>query len=261
MTKMNNPPLIEAICELHWGETHPGQFNFSQEEQSLFPMKFASFANTKGFKIQELVPNGAPPNVPLPSLVSYRYRKSHNTWPCYQTGLGVFTVNQLADGYDWNTFKADISNGIDIFTSSIEDKLSSVIDTGKIQLKYQDAFYLDGEENVEEFLQSTFNIKASLPASFLEKDEIKSNYSAINFTTSIDVTDPKCTIHIIIASVIFGSRPGLLLETIITSNISDLDVDASTIQEKINVWIESAHQLQKHSFSTLIKDQGKHHAS
>tara|TARA_B110000196_G_C21115606_1_gene650330 strand:- start:800 stop:1576 length:777 start_codon:yes stop_codon:yes gene_type:complete len=257
MSTLKSPPLIEAIFEVHWGETHPGQFNFSQEEQSLFPIKFSSFASANGFSFQELVNNGAFHGAVLPRLVSHRYRKQADKWPCYQTGLGVFTVNQIADGYDWTDFHVDIKKGTSIFFQALGAQLKDVANTGYAQLKYQDAFFQKDEESLESFLKSTFNVNISLPSSFFDKDEIKKSYSSINFTSSIESLSPKGRVDIVIANAIISGKPGILMETVVTSKISDISQKIEYLADDIMNWSDSAHKLQKHAFSTLIKKSGE----
>ena len=123
MSKIQNAPLLETILEIRWGEISPNQFEFTKEEETLLPGLLASNAAQNGYPVQELIQSHPQP---LPHHVTLRLRKEDNTWPCLQSGLGVFTINQLDDGYDWDIFKKDINKGLEIFKSSSESLIKTL---------------------------------------------------------------------------------------------------------------------------------------
>tara|TARA_R110001583_G_scaffold150393_1_gene302456 strand:+ start:1168 stop:1941 length:774 start_codon:yes stop_codon:yes gene_type:complete len=251
MTALNTPPLIEAIFELRWGELSPGEFTFSQDEQSLFPGKVSTAAGSKGFSRCEMVNTNQGP-VPIPSLVSHRFRQAENSWPCFQVGLGIFTVNQVTEGYDWDSFKNEIQKGIEIYNQAAPEKLNSAADTLNLVLRYQDAFFPEEGTSVEKFIESHFKINANLPDSFLGHESINRGDSSINFQVNTATNTPKGQISIRIVNAIIAGKPGLLMETIVSSKAVDA-VDGELNSNALLQWTEKAHDLQKHSFKTLIK--------
>jgi len=249
MNTLENPPLIEAIFELRWGEVAQGEFSFSQDEQSLFAGKVSSAASTKGFSVTEYT---QPPNTPpLPMLVTHRFRKAVDAWPCYQIGLGIFTINQVADGYDWETFKQSIRDGLHVLNNADTKHLNAVQDSLHVILRYQDAFYPEPEISVEKYIEEHFNINAGLPSSFKNHQDINGNASSIHFQVNTSTNTPKGQIGIKISNAILNGVPGLLMETVVSSQVSELMTDEISIDNLIS-WAEDAHKLQKHSFDTLI---------
>ncbi len=249
MTILSDPPLIEAIFQLCWGEVVPGHYSYTQEEQSLFAGKISASAFRKGYPITEGVQQGSP--VLMPMVVTHRFRKGHNEWPCYQVGLGVFTVNQIKNGYDWVSFKDAINIGLEMLEEAESDKLNSISDTLSIVLTYQDAFFPESIVSIEKYLKDNFRVNASLPDEFLNNSDIARDQATVNINFNVETSNPKGNVSIRIANAIINDRPGLLMETIIQSKAREL-VNDKLSKESILDWVERAHVIQKHSFKTLI---------
>ncbi len=115
METLAKPPLIEAIFEFCWGQQMPApggtELEFKDEDTSFFTGQFRSVAAKAGYSICEAVPSPFP-SAQVPHVPTYRFRKEENKWPCYQLGLGIFTANQVNDGYSWKTFREAISEGL-----------------------------------------------------------------------------------------------------------------------------------------------------
>jgi uncharacterized protein (TIGR04255 family) len=249
MTTLTDPPLIEAIFQLRWGEVSPGQFSYSQDEQTLFAGKISAAAATNGFSAIQSVQQNVPLKLPL--MVTHRFRKQDNTWPCYQVGLGIFTVNQTKEGYDWPSFMEAIKTGIHIFEQAEQGKLHAVKNSLSMQLLYQDAFFPESSISIEQYLKDHFKINAGLPDVFLNSADIDRTKSAINIRINVDTTNPKGVVTITVANAIINDQPGLLMETIVTSSIKN-DLDGKVDTDIILNWAQQAHEIQKHSFKTLI---------
>ncbi|NOS88709.1 MAG: TIGR04255 family protein [Methylococcaceae bacterium] len=249
MTTLQNAPLIEAIFELQWGEFAPGQFSYTQEEQSLFAGKISAAAASKGYAVtQNIQQNQGLMMMPL--LVSHRFRKQQHDFPCFQVGLGVFTVNQVKEGYEWNSFKAAIEMGLEIYKQADADKLNNVKDTLSLSLRYQDAFFPE-KMSTAEYLDQHFHVSSKLPDSFFSYTGANRDKTDVNITMNIETLTPKGTIVIRIANAIIYDKPGLLMETIVQSKANDcLNGDVSN---EIMAWLEQAHDIQKNSFETLVK--------
>ncbi|MGJ0430614.1 TIGR04255 family protein [Methylobacter sp.] len=247
MPILENPPLIEAIFELRWGEIAPGQFFYSNDDQSLFAGMVSVAAATKGYKFVEQIQQN--PNLPM--FVSHRFRKKERVWPCFQIGLGIFTVNQVKDEYSWSSFKQSIKSGIEIFEQADSSKIDKVKDNLSMVLRYQDAFFPEKDESIKEYLGKHFNVKVGLPIGFSENSNLNSNYSSINLKIDINSINPKGIVTIMIAHAIINDEPGLLMETIVQSKARDV-FESDSHLDSILKWVEMAHDIQKHSFRTLI---------
>ncbi|MCK5537296.1 MAG: TIGR04255 family protein [Bacteroidales bacterium] len=251
MSKIQNAPLLETILEIRWGEVSPNQFKFTKEEETLLPGLLASTAAQKGYPVQELIQDHPHP---LPHHVTLRLRKEEDTWPCLQSGLGVFTINQLGDGYDWDIFKKDINEGLEIFKSSSE-KLIKTLEKSVITLRYQDAFYPEKQEHIDDYLKKHFNISPSLPQKFFDAQQgVEGNIQNINMRFEIPLSDNLGMVTIVITNAVINNNPGLLIETVVTNNLFTASESSSFNIPIIMEWLEKAHDIQRHSFNTIIKE-------
>lgn len=251
MTTEEKVPLLEAIFELRWGQTTPGNFEYEQEEISFFPGQISTICHAKEYKNAEIINQQLPlSNVP-PMVVTHRFRKSPNTWPCFQLGVGVFTVNQIQEGYTWENFKNAIEIGLDIFVNADPLKLPKISKSLSLILKYQNAFFPSEEIKTQDFLHNTLNINNNLPKSFFEYKDLNQEIEEMNFVFKTSSNDPKASITIMIANAIINDKKGFLFETTISSQAEDITKDISTAA--ITQWAEESHQLALHAFHTLLK--------
>ncbi len=248
MTTISNPPLIETIFQLNWGEVSPGKFSYTQEEQTLFAGKISAAAAVHGYKVVEIVVQQP---IPMPFVVTHRFRKNDDQWPCFQVGLGVFTVNQTKEGYSWKSFKKSIEAGFDIFNEADSEKLAQISNSLSVSLLYNDAFFPENDVSTERYLKDHFNINADLPDNFLNNSNIDRNKSDVDINIKIETKTPKGSVSIKIANAIINDQPGLLMQTIVHSKIADIITICN--KESALEWIEQAHDIQKHSFDTLIQ--------
>ena len=246
MSNAKKFPLIEAIFELHWGEI-AGRFNYTENEQYFFPGRLSVAASNKKYKLIERIPN----QPSFPKFVTHRFREKENSWPCFQLGLGIFTINQVNDGYNWATFKDTIKEGLEIFQEAEPLKLEAEKSSLSINLRYQDAFFPDSENSIEDYLNDHFNIKTQLPPNFSDDLRLSKKFSSINLRIDIDSLIPKGIVSIIISNALINNKPGLLMETMISVGADEV-YNEKTSFDAIMDWVENAHDIQKHAFNTLI---------
>jgi uncharacterized protein (TIGR04255 family) len=254
MSILANAPLIEVIFELRWGKITRDKsntvvgFQFSQEESQFFFGQFKSVAEAEDFKhIERINPNITNP---LPHIITHRFRKAPNTWPCIQIGLGVFTVNQLVEGYDWHTFKKDCLFSIELLDKGHPLKLEGLSEEKiGIQLRYQDAFLFSENERAIDFLKNKLNIGFGEPKDFVEYENFTPLIKGIQFAFNVDVKKPKGVLNISIQEGLINDSPGILMDTILRSPDSDTPEFSTEIIDK---WLEDAHIIQKYAFESLI---------
>lgn len=250
MTVLAKAPLIEAWVELRWGSTltdgRHTNIIVNCEDADFFPGQFRQAAERGGFTHIERV---NPEIVGIaPHIVTYRFRKAPAVWPCYQIGAGIFTVNQLNDGYGWETFKPDVIDGLKILDQGHPLGLSKLSRFG-IELRYQDGFpFSDGQIAIG-FLESNMEIKFGLPAEFMQFTALSSHFSGIKMGFNLDTTTPKGQLIIELLEGTINGQPGFVMNTRVRS-IKE-DCPEWTI-ESISNWLESAHDIQRHAFKTLI---------
>lgn len=252
MLKPDFPPLIEAIFELRWGEKSPGNFQFSEQERTLLPGQVSAAANKYGYRHVEVIaafPGAQPGSVFVPGMVTHRFRRFPNAWPCLQVGLGVFTVNQVNEGYEWGSFQSAIDNGLKIFVDSHSDGLDSLSGSVSVHLRYQNGFYPKADQNVFDFMEESFHIKTSLPDQFLNHNHLNENEVGVNLNYSVKTQRASEEISVVIANAVINNRVGLLMDTAIHYRLEELS------SSRILEWVNDAHLLQEHSFEALVNQR------
>lgn len=246
MTRLAQAPLIEAIVELRWGlvkkDSEGIQLNFPEEEANFFPGQFRSIAASHGYTVTEKVNQP-----PFPHLINHRFRKAPNSWPCLQMGTGIFTVNQINEGYDWDTFKPTVLEGISILDKSHPKNLKGLSPL-YIELRYRDGFLLEDNESSSQFLKTKLNFGFEPPDDFLRSPYLANNPvlgHAISF--QVETIIPKGFVIFSLNEALINGRKGFVMDTVMRSEPTKLSLTF------IKKWLEEAHTTQKHAFNTLIK--------
>jgi uncharacterized protein (TIGR04255 family) len=256
MGKIQNSPLIEAIFELRWGEIQKGRFQYKKDETDFFPGIFSQSVKEIGFEFSEQV-NYEQGKLSLPYEVKHRFRKSENTWPCFQIGLGVFTANQLGnlsldapeeDEYDWDDFKPVIESGLNALDQSYPSGIKSLIHPQAV-LRYQDAFILDSNESLESFVSNKIKAEIHISNVFTDQPNISDNSKNIRLEFVYETSRPEGIITITVSSAQINGKRGVVIETTVASDIAD---ESRSLGDLID-WCEEAHDLQRHTFETLIQ--------
>lgn len=252
MSTLSHAPLIEAIFELRWGEVltdkDPGKigFRFTLDDDEIFPGQFAAAAKTQGFTNVERLGSGAPR---MPHMVTYRYRKAPNVWPCYQTGLGIFTANQINDGYGWNSFSASIKTGLELLDKGHPAGIATLPLIGA-DLRYQDGFLFSKNEGPIDFLKDKLNISVDVPNKLFSKDAVAGLPDGFSTEFQVRLEDPKGILIIRLNQAIINGDPGFVMETTVRS--AQEDKPTCSLQSLLD-WANKAHDIQQHAFQTLIK--------
>lgn len=246
------------MFEIRWGELTPGRFEYSSKETDLLPGMLTSEANKYGYGDLELLASakGVPTNVQLPMVARYRFRRASKTWPCIQLGSGIYTVNQVADGYTWKKFKNDISEALEILINTSPEFMQDQRNDMKLILRYQDVFFPGQNEAPTEYIKEHFNINLDVPIAFTDSKLLASPTFAkdLHFKFINQTEKPMGKIAITLGTAIVNGKPGLLLDTSVESSAAEC-LSNNSSSETILQWTELAHDLQKHSFKTLVKKE------
>src|SRR5258708_6047398 len=258
MDTLSKAPLIEVIFELRWGPLPPAQGNeglvpveYPLEDTELFFGQFHGVMTRNGFASLERV-NLLPGMsfAMLPQVVTHRYRKQPNTWPCYQVGLGIFTVNQLNEGYDWKKFKQAVLDGLGFLNEGHPKGLSGLPLMG-FELRYQDGFTFQEKETAIDFLREKLEVKIDVPAKLTKADRVASVAEPRTLSLYMELKKPKAALVCNLGLGKIGGKRGYVMSTAVRSadehKPERADVDA------VAEWLEDAHYMQKLTFESLMK--------
>lgn len=252
MSKLKNAPLVEVVFEIKWGKTIQDgrelRIEFSQEEL-LMPGKFQIHAEEARYEYLEVVQNLSP----IPHLVKYRYREKPNSYPLYQLGGGVFTLNQADIGgfeYDWDIFKEDAKKGIELFEKSYPYPIKDLplID---IQLLYRDAVTAENDQSIFDFISENMNVgNFTLPSVLNGNDYTDSSSGSITF--QIQSKNPSAQVICKINQGVSQGKRAFIIDSIV---ISKANVFAEITSKSLLDWCLSAHGHQSTVFNAIFTDK------
>lgn len=249
MTTLSNAPLVDAVFEVRWGQLKKnGQeisLKFSREEEDFLAGQFRDALRSQGFGFVEPI-QGVEFN--FPHEPRNRFRRAKDQWPCYQLGLGILAVNQVNDGYDWDTFQDDIIFGISVLDDVFPGNLGKLEILGT-ELRYRDGFLFSEGETPSSFLSSKFNFNFSLPENILQKLDCSGEQQKYRMTCSSKIERPKGNLIITLMDAVINGKKGMLLDTIFRS-IDDDKIESN--RDSFKNWINEAHDIHRVVFKDMI---------
>lgn len=247
MTTLSQAPLIEVIFEIRWGEEEGSPqgglaLKFPDEDQDLFKGRFQAAIEGLGFtSVERPYPAG------IPHVPSLRFRRAPNTWPCYQVGLGIFTTNQINDGYDWSTFKENVLQGIHLFDKTRDVGLADIPNV-MIELRYQDGFMFGEYESATAFLSDKLEITFDAPSEFIKSELLEENIEGQKLQFMLKSKIPNGVTSVTLEQGLINGQPGFVMNTAVRSSNEQFTPSSELMPQ----WLEEAHEVHRHAFRTLI---------
>ena len=237
MSKLPKAPLIEVIFELTW------PINNEKEQE-----KFQFLLGDIYSKLKSEYPNRLrlvqPPNVeiPLEILVNkpvYRFRKNE-TYPLYQIGPGLLSVNTVDFYYFWDQFEVEVIRITKILKESYDFEDNTLLN---MALKYIDFFEFDFKNDAFTFLSNYLHLDI--------KHNIRSDKkrNPIFFTFATGYDDEVGLFNVIINRGGYNSKEGFIIETNVSTKIMSSDFD--TLQE----WLGHAHTFLSKKFKEMTEGE------
>jgi uncharacterized protein (TIGR04255 family) len=265
MTIHPNPPLVEAAFELRWGKTKKTAggttFELSPEDMMFFLGQFNAKAVERGFSSVTPITNPLipiqMPGLSIPHNVSHRYKRPGNEHQIIQAGLGVITINHLAEGYDWAPFKELIQTGLKLLDEGHPQKLAG-LEPVFIELRYQDAFYYDGHKNGLDVYNEELSFSPiELPVGVMTSDLVKGDTLDIaSFVFVLNLAEIDAKLHLSFFDANIGGRKGAILQLSARSMPSEGE-SAPRSADEILDWCEKAHKAHILAFNELVVPKRK----
>lgn len=251
MTTLSKAPLLEVVTQIRWGVAERNQdgelvqFVFSDAESSNLPEELERAFNNAGFVHVEVF---APEQENVQFVPVRRYRRDPDGWPIYQSGLGVLSVNQRNDEYDWQAYKEDVLRGIEILSDALRGFHDDIPFIG-VELGYVDGFPVEEDQPFLQFLQEKFRVTLSPPEEFLSAPFVDPRPTSASLSIDLRITEPRGLLICSLDPAEFMGRSGYVMETLVRS----LGDAVEYSREGLGLWLEAAHRVQQHTFSTLIE--------
>jgi uncharacterized protein (TIGR04255 family) len=241
VTTLSQAPLLETVFQTRWAAPEPED---GHPHTALHTLLLGA-AQREGFPVLEQI-NEAYTNVP--HVPTWRLRPTEGDWPVLQIGVGVLTVNQGREGYDWKRFKAATLSAFEMLlrTRLLEADAAPFVG---LELTYFDGFPFEGGETIEQFLRKKMWLRFGTPTEFLKREGLKPAIKSARLAFELDSTEPEGVLTIEVRDSSFSSGGGLLMQTVVRS----LGERMSYTADGVSNWLEAAHELQRHAFKTLIQ--------
>lgn len=253
MALLPRAPLVEVIFELRWGNRTqaPGgnekiiSFNFSSEEINFLPGQFKEKIASHGFGNLE---EANPGIISVPHVVKHRFRKGPGAWPCYQIGLGIFTANQVNEGYSWKKFLETIVIGVETLDASLPKKLKRV-PALSAELRYQDALRFSRKEGSLRFLKDRLNLGSVQVDTVLDNPMLSKSVEGVLLAFQVKCRRPSGMLVLNLAEGAVKGEDAFILNIALRS--SDKDVPKFTVSA-LRKWANDAHLIQKDMFKKIL---------
>lgn len=86
----------------------------------------------------------------------YRFRKEENSYPLYQLGPGLLSINTVDSVYIWEHFEEEIQRILSVFKDSYDFDNNTRLN---VALKYIDFYPFDFNENLRLFLSDNLHLE------------------------------------------------------------------------------------------------------
>ncbi len=236
-------PLVEAIFEFRWRIP-------SVEGDPHFPLFVGRLYDRvqPSYSFHEPLPTSL---IPLPAagyIVQHRFRVQKDRWPLVQVGPGIVTVNDT-EGYIWQDFgqraKALIKTVYEAYPEPLQ------LHGDSLSLRYLDAFGLDNNQDMFEYLSDKLKSKVSFPSQLFKDTGVSSSPKTLNIMASFITAKPKGNILVRFGSGIQKEKPSLIMELAFRSDSQDLP----NMPEGFEAWVEAAHKLTDDWFFEFIEGE------
>lgn len=236
MSKLPNAPLVEVIFELTWPIDN-------EKEQEKFQFLLGDIYS----KLKDEYPNRQRlvqlPNVVVPVEILankpvYRFTKN-GSYPLYQIGPGLLSVNTVDSHYFWEEFKNEIVKIINVLGNSYDFEENALLNVG---LKYIDFFEFNFNNDAFEFLHKSLHLDI--------KHNIRpvknSNPVFFTFATGYKI-DEIGMFNVIINRGEYNKKDGFVIETTVITKMNFHSF--ATLPD----WLEKAHSFLSDKFTKMTE--------
>ena len=141
--------------------------------------------------------------------------------------------------------------GLVMLTEASTSKLETLPGFG-VELRYQDGFIFEDNDTPEKFLRDKMALEFQVPKQFLINKNIDNDIKMNNISFNVDINRPKGLFINKLSLAKINGEPGFVMETIVRS--ADENIPRFSVGS-LEKWLDEAHDIQHHSFKTLIEQK------
>lgn len=239
MSKLPKAPLLEVIFDLSWRVDTPKE---QEKFQFLLGDMYTKLKDKYSQRYNLIQVPIAGMEIPIDIFNNkpmYRFRENENSYPIYQLGPGLLSVNTVNESYIWENFEQEI---LHVFVKFKESYDFSASQEFNIALKFLDFYVFDfNSNNAYDFLKNNLHLQI-----MHSMQSEKHNPSFVNFATG-----HKEDVGQFNFSINRGMTPqkgdGFLAETNLVNKMK-LNSDSD-----ISQWLKKAHEYLSGAFKKMTK--------
>lgn len=253
-TILRNPPLVEAILEVHWDLPGGGEGPAFDPAYKLVVGRLFDRLNAveKRYPYHQPLPTASMPDELLGHIVQHQFRVAKDAWPLVQLGPGVVTLNitlNALGGYRWDDFRDRACELLNALFDSYPDG-GTPLRIASIQLRYIDAIEFSFEQaSIFEFMANDMQITVSVPPSLFQNVRAEPVPRDLNIRYDFPTIEPLGLLRLQFARGRKGTIDQLVWETIVISNggeVPALPGDGAA-------WLNAANTITHNFFFNLIR--------
>jgi uncharacterized protein (TIGR04255 family) len=248
---LTKAPLVEVVTQFRWGSASRDDagelvaYVFSDHEKENLFSALERVIIDAGFVV---VDRFAKEVEDVEFTPARAYRREPGGWPAIQLGLGMLSVHQDNDGYDWPDYKSEVLAGLDLLTEALGAFYGQPPFIG-VELAYMDAFILGESETPYEFLTKNLAVKLVPPRPFFAAPFVSNEPASASLGFDFALSEPNGVLRLSLEyEEVFGG-PGYTMDTRVLS----LNPSVGFTRAGMEDWLEAAHRVHQHTFRTLIE--------
>jgi len=169
-------------------------------------------------------------------------------WPLIQVGPGIVTINDT-EGYIWQDFGQRATLLVKAISEAYPEP--GQLRIANLVLRYLDAFELDQDEDMLNYLSDKLKSTVSFPKELFQDTAVSRHPKVLNVMASFSTEKPRGTILVRFGSGRHRDKPALIMETAVRSETPDIP----KMPEEFEQWVEDAHKLTDGWFFKFIEGE------
>jgi uncharacterized protein (TIGR04255 family) len=249
---LSQAPLLEVVTQVRWGVAERdsagalSRYVFTEHERENLLPALARVLARAGFTESSEIPLDDPDDIEfIPAL---HFHRQADEWPVLSAGIGVLSVHQRNEGYKWTEYKHTVGEAFALLLECLTDFYDNIPFVG-VELSYLDAFFLEEDEEPYQFLRDKLAVSIAPSPEFFGAPFLEREPTSADLAFDFRLSEPAGLLGLSLEVAEIYGKVAYTMDT----RVRSLGHAVEYSQQGLYHWLELAHQVQKHTFRTLIQ--------
>jgi uncharacterized protein (TIGR04255 family) len=252
--RLRSCPLVEAWLEIRFSPEGIESGGPAQDEGLAFALGRFYDAIRDGFGFYEKLEASRVPEELTPHVPRHRFRPSKDSWPLFQLGPGIATVN-FTQPYNWDDFK---QKALYLRAQLLKAYSDAALGTERVVLRYRNVTSFNYyTHNLFDFLEENLNTSIALPVGIPGPVSTVDWPIQANLVLSFDLLEPPSKGVVRIGTGRKQSDEGKAGHELVLwqFEIASYNANAPRLQDHSGFedWLELAHRVIHEWFFSMIE--------